>query len=186
MFWKDGLFKKSHWNMIFLVVLSGKMIFLFPENMILFFRRKMKDDLSQKSTWKYDIFIKCPEKMTFPKKTKKKSRRDMIFLVLSGKMIIFFRKIWSFYFRRKMKDEFSQGINGSMIFSVYMYECYKYDITFLQKEKLKMMFTRKNSLKGYWHSRSHSRKSSKNSLCFYRNLYKRFNILLSSEKKQET
>ena len=33
--------------MIFLVS-SGKMIFLFPENMILFFRRKMKDDLSQK------------------------------------------------------------------------------------------------------------------------------------------
>ena len=40
--------KKLHWNMIFLVVLFGKMIFLFPENMILFFRRKMKDDLSQK------------------------------------------------------------------------------------------------------------------------------------------
>ena len=34
--------------MIFLVVLSGKIIFLFPENMTLFFRRKMKDDLSQK------------------------------------------------------------------------------------------------------------------------------------------
>ena len=34
--------------MIFLVVLSGKMIFLFSENMILFFRRKIKYDLSQK------------------------------------------------------------------------------------------------------------------------------------------
>ena len=147
MFWKDGLFKKSHWNMIFLVVLSGKMIFLFPENMILFFRRKMKDDLSQKSTWKYDIFIKCPEKMTFQKKRKKKSRRDMIFLVLSGKMIIFFRKIWLFYFRRKMKDEFSQGINGSMIFSVYMYECYKYDITFLQKKNQRWCLPEKIHLK---------------------------------------
>ena len=59
--------KKSHWNMTFLVVLSGKKIFLFPENMILFFRRTMKDDLSQKNTWKY-IFFKCPEKMVFPKK----------------------------------------------------------------------------------------------------------------------
>ena len=37
--------KKLSWNMIFLV-LSGKMIFLFPENMILHVRRKMKDDLS--------------------------------------------------------------------------------------------------------------------------------------------
>ena len=36
-----------HCNMIFLVS-AGKMIFIFPECMILFFRRKMKDDLSQK------------------------------------------------------------------------------------------------------------------------------------------
>ena len=41
--------KKSHWNMIFLV-LSGKMILLFPENMILFFRHKRKDDLPQQNT----------------------------------------------------------------------------------------------------------------------------------------
>ena len=39
--------KKLNWNMIFLVS-AGKMIFLFPQNMILFFRLKMKDDLSQK------------------------------------------------------------------------------------------------------------------------------------------
>ena len=39
--------KKLHWNMIFLV-LSGKTILLHPENMILFFRRKLKDDISQK------------------------------------------------------------------------------------------------------------------------------------------
>ena len=37
--------KKLRWNMIFLV-LSGKMIFPFPENMILHLRRKMKDDIS--------------------------------------------------------------------------------------------------------------------------------------------
>ena len=59
--------KESRWNMIFLV-LSGKMMFLFPENVILFFRWEMKDDLSQKNTWKYDIFFECPEKMVFPKK----------------------------------------------------------------------------------------------------------------------
>ena len=59
--------KKLRWNMIFLV-LSGKMIFLFPENMILHLRRKMKDDLSQKNTRKYDIFFKLSEKMVFPKR----------------------------------------------------------------------------------------------------------------------
>ena len=39
--------KKLHWNMIFFV-LSGKMLFLFPENKILPLKRKIKDDLSQK------------------------------------------------------------------------------------------------------------------------------------------
>ena len=39
--------KKSRWNIIFLV-LSGKIIFIFPKNMILHLRRKMKNDLSQK------------------------------------------------------------------------------------------------------------------------------------------
>ena len=59
--------KKLRWNMIFLVS-SGKMIFLFRENMILYLRRKMKDDLFQKNTLKYDIFFKLSEKMVFPKR----------------------------------------------------------------------------------------------------------------------
>ena len=52
--------------MIFLV-LSGNIIFPFPENMILSAGLKMKDDLSQKNTWKYDIFFKCSERMVFSK-----------------------------------------------------------------------------------------------------------------------
>ena len=42
-------------------------MFLFPKNMILDPRRKMKDDLSQKNTRKYDIFFKLSEKMVFSK-----------------------------------------------------------------------------------------------------------------------
>ena len=53
--------------MIFLV-LSGKMIFLFPKNMILRRRGKMKDDLFQNITRKYNIFFKPSEKMAFPKR----------------------------------------------------------------------------------------------------------------------
>ena len=53
--------------MIFLV-LSGKMIFLFLENMILHLIRKMKDHLSQKNTQKYDVFLKLSEKMVFSKR----------------------------------------------------------------------------------------------------------------------
>ena len=44
------------------------MIFLFPENMILHLRQKLKDDLSLKNTGKYDIFFKLSEKMVFPKR----------------------------------------------------------------------------------------------------------------------
>ena len=53
--------------MIFLA-LSGKMIFLFPKNMILYLRRKIKDDLSKENTRKYDISFKPSEKMVFPKR----------------------------------------------------------------------------------------------------------------------
>ena len=53
--------------MIFLVF-SGKMMFLFPENMILHRRRKVKDDISQKNTRKYDIFFKLSEKTVFSKR----------------------------------------------------------------------------------------------------------------------
>ena len=91
-FEKMVLPKKSHWNMIFLV-LSGKIIFLFPENMILFFRHKRKYDLSQKNTWKYDIFFKCSEKMVFPRNL----RRNMIFLVIFGKMVFLFSRKYNFF-----------------------------------------------------------------------------------------
>ena len=33
-----------------------------------------------------------------------------------------------------MKDDLPQEIQGDMIFSVYIYKCYKYDITLLQKK----------------------------------------------------
>ena len=72
--------------MIFLV-LSEKMIFLFPESMILFFRRKRKDGLSLKNIRKYDAFF-----------FKKKSYWNMIFFVICGKV------------------DLSQKILGNMIF----------------------------------------------------------------------
>ena len=94
--------KKSRWNMTSLVLL-GKMMFLFPENMILHLRRKMKDDISQKNTRKYDIFFKTSEKMVFSKGP----RRDMVFLVLSGgKMVFFSPKTWCFFLGRKWEKTF--------------------------------------------------------------------------------
>ena len=110
--------KKLHWNMIF-PVSSRKMIFLSPENMILFFRRKMINDLSQKKKkkkkWKYDIFFKCYEKMIFLKKW----HWNMIFLIPWGKMAFLFHENMIFFYGREMKDDISQKIHGNMMFSVY-------------------------------------------------------------------
>ena len=80
--------KGFYWNMIFFV-LSRKRIFLFHKNIILFFRQKMKDDLSQKNTCKYGIFRKnALKRLSF----RKKVDCNMIFLVISGKMILFPQK----------------------------------------------------------------------------------------------
>ena len=128
--------------MIFLVLLE-KMIFLFPENMILFFRRKKKDDLSQK---KY-MEIRCFLKIFWKDGLSKKSHWNMIFCLISGKVaFLFFSKIWHFFFKREMKDDLSQKIHGNMTFSVYMYKCYKYDN--LLRKKAKIIFSRKNKLIG--------------------------------------
>ena len=55
--------------MIFLV-LSGKVLFLFPENMILLFRHKKKDDLSQKNTGNMIFSSDVLKKMVFPKNSR--------------------------------------------------------------------------------------------------------------------
>ena len=79
------------------------------------------------------FYSNAPKRWSFQKKL----RFNMIFLVLSGKMVFFSRKIWYFFFGRKMKGGLSQEVNGNMIFSVYMYKCYIYDIILLQKQKTK-------------------------------------------------
>ena len=99
--WKDGLSKKLRWNTIFLV-LSGKMISLFPENMILHVRRKIKDDLSSKIHGNMIFSSDLLKIWSF----QKVPRRQMIFLVLSGKMVFFPRKHDLFFLSRKWRAAF--------------------------------------------------------------------------------
>ena len=80
--------KKLRWNMIFLV-LSGKMIFLSPENMISPLRQKMKDDLSQKNTRNMIFSSNVLKRWSF----KRSLRWVTIFLGLSGKMVFFPEKM---------------------------------------------------------------------------------------------
>ena len=103
--------KNLHWNMIFLL-LSRKIIFLLPENMMLYLRRKMKDDLSQKNTRKYDIFFKLSEKMVFPKRAA--PAHDLSCII--WKDGIFFPKTWYFFPGQKVRGGLSQEIHGNMTF----------------------------------------------------------------------
>ena len=93
--------KKLRWNMIFLVLL-GKMIFIFPENMILHVRWKMKDDLSFKIHGNIIFSSGLPKRWSF----QEGPRRHRIFLVLSGKMVFFPESMIFFSLGRKWKTAF--------------------------------------------------------------------------------
>ena len=96
-FHRTGIWHESHWDMI------------------LFYRRKMKDDLSQENTWKHDIFFKCSEKIAFPKKI---TPEHELSRTIRKDGISFSRK-YDIFSRRKVKDDLSQKIRGNMMFSVY-------------------------------------------------------------------
>ena len=99
---KRLFFQKNRTGIWFSLYHQERWYFFFPENMILFFRRKIKDDLSQKNAWKYDIFFKCSGKMVFPKKL----HWNIIFFTSWGNMAFFFPKIWYFFRDRKWKMVF--------------------------------------------------------------------------------
>ena len=170
--------KQLHWNMIFLVASSRKIIF-FPENMILFFRWKMKDDLSQKIHGNMIFLSNASKAWSF------QSNRTGIWSFLyiwkdgiffPGKYYIFsFHGKWKMIFLKKYKEIWS-----------FLYICINVTnmiLTFCKKKKSKMIFSRKNTLTADWHSRSHSRKGFNDFLYFYGDLHRHFHMLLSSEKK---
>ena len=83
----------------------------------------------------------------------------------------------------KIKDDLSQEIYGNMIFSVYMYKCYKYDITLLPK-KQRLSSPKKMHLKVIDVLDWHSRKSSNDSLYFYGDLLRRFHYYSTLKNKK--
>ena len=75
-----------------------------------------------KNTRKYDIFLKCPEKMVF-------SKGIVLGHDLSGiiwKHDTFFPKTWYFFLGRKVRGDLFQEIHGNMKFYVYTHRCYKH------------------------------------------------------------
>ena len=132
----------------------------------------MKDDLSQKNTRKYDIFLKEP-------------RRHMIFFVLSGKMEFFHRK-HIFSLGRKREAAFLRKY-----IEIWHFLCTRTGVTnvvprpFVKKSQ-RWLYPTKIHLKVIDVLNWHPRKSSSNSVYFHGDLYERFHVLLSSEEKQET
>ena len=102
--------KKLHWNMI-LLILSRKIVFIFPENMILFFRRKRKMIFLKKIHGNIIFLSNVLKRRSFQK------NRSWIWSSLYYLEIwYFFPKTWYFFFGRKMKDDLSQKILANLIF----------------------------------------------------------------------
>ena len=147
--WKDRLLKKYLWNIIFLV-LSGKLIFIFPELW----------SYTLGGKWKMIFLKKIHGNMTFSSSFLKRwsfqkgPRRDMIFLVLSGKMVFF-----------PQKHILSLGRKWEMTFlkkymEIWYFLCTRTGVTNVvwrpsakKKKKSKMVLSRKNAPKGDWRSR---------------------------------
>ena len=146
--WKDGLSKKSRWNINFLVLL-GKIMLLFLKNMILTLGGK----------WKMIFFKKIQENMIFSsdllkrRSFQKGPHLDMIFLVLSGKMVFFSRKHDIFSLARKPTMTFPKKY-----MDVWYFLCTRVGVTNLvsrppAKKKSRMALSPKNTPKGDWCSR---------------------------------
>ena len=92
MFWKDGLSKKKlAWNMIFFL-LSEKMMFLFPDNMILFFRRKGKMIFLKERHRNIIFSASVLKRWSFQKLT-----GIWFFFNYQQRWYFYFLEIWSYY-----------------------------------------------------------------------------------------
>ena len=174
--WKMVFPKKSRWNLVFLV-LSGKMIFLFSENMIL------PPDGKWKMIFLKKIYVlkkkfKYSEKMVFSKRIA--PEHDLSCTIWKGG--IFFPKTWYFFPGRKTKEGWPFSRNTR-----------KHDISYLicstpppaRKKNQRRSYPTKIHLKVIDIPDRHLRKGSSNSRYLHRDLYRRFHILLSSKKSQE-
>ena len=169
--------KKSHWNLIFFL-LSGKIIFLFPENMIL---------LPQNGWWSFSKTIH--RNMIFSSNVLKRlsfqkgSRRDMIFLVLSEKVVFFSRKHGIFFLGGKWeRGTFLKKYKETWYFLFDMFHATHPHPFPPRKKNQRRSYPAKTHLKVIDIPDRHPRKNSRNYLHLHGDLYRRFHILLSSKK----
>ena len=164
--------------MIFLV-LSGKMIFLFPEKMIVFFRRKMKDNLSRKKYMEIWYFLQ----MFWKDGLFKKIVMEYDLSSIIWKDGIFFPKIR--YWAENERWSFSRNTWKYVFFCTCAQMLQKWCDAPLPKINQRWSSPQKIHFKVIDILGWHSRKSSNESLYFYGDLYRRFHTLLSSEKTRK-
>ena len=113
--WKDGLSKKIALEFD-LSCIIGKDDISISRKYDLTPRRKMKDDLSQKNTQKYDIFSKCSENMVFSIRIV--PGHDLSCTIWKGG--IFFPKTWYFFPGRKTREGWPFSRNARKhVFSIW-------------------------------------------------------------------
>ena len=179
--WNDGLSKKIALEYDLSRIIGKDHVFL-SRNMILTLGGK----------WKMIFFKKIQGNMIFssglPKRRsfQKGPRRDMIFLVLSGKMVFFFPKARYFFLGQKASDDLSQEIHENMIFSVYTCRCYKPGVTPPSQKQWRMALSRKNKPKGDWRSRLASWKELHQFSVPSQGPLRAFSCIALQRKKQET
>ena len=167
--------------MIFLVLL-GKIMFLFLENMVLTLSGKWKTIFFKKIQGNMIFSSDPPKRRSF----QKGPGRVMIYLVLSGKMVFFSRK----------HDIFLLGRKPAMTLPKKYMEIWYFLCTRVGVKNLVLRppcqknqgwpYPAKMHLKVVDVLDWHPGKSPSNSLYLHRDLYGHFHVLLSSEKNQET
>ena len=143
--------------MIYLVVFSEKMILFFPKMWSYSLDGKWKMIFLQKNTWKYDISFKCPEKTVF----QKNCSGIWSFLYYLKRWVFFPGKYDTFPMDKKWKMIFLKKYVGIWYFLYICMNVTNMILPYRKKKKKKKKISddplpKKNTLKGNWHSRSHS------------------------------
>ena len=114
----------------FLLHYLERWFFFFPKIWFYSLDKKWKMIFLQKNTWKYDIILQMPRKESLSKKNMA-LEYDLSCIIWKDRIFHPENTIFCLW----TKDDLSQEIHGNMIFSVYMYKCYKYDIILQKKIK---------------------------------------------------
>ena len=149
--------------------------------MILFFRRKVKDDLSQKTKY---MEIWHFLQMFWKDSLSKKIAQEYDLSGIIWKAGTCSPETMSFFSFFGNLDELSREIYGNMAFFVYMYKFYKYDITLLPKKNQRWSPHEKIHLQVIEILDGHSRKCSNDSL-FSMEIVLAFSCIVFQRKKNE-